>query len=158
MKHLLILILITHLSLMNATGQSGGEFKKKLQEVHQSFFNGILTENYQLIDEILSEDVTLGFPDGNFTPKQDYINSLKNGNLFYDSSFHEFAQIRIYGNTGVINGKSNLTFRYKENGEWFKMHEKLSYTAVYVLNKSSIRMVSWQSNRPKTDLSEKVPK
>lgn len=80
-------------------------------------------------------------------PRQDFIDALKNGTLYYDSAYHEYSKIRIYGNTGVINGRSNLTVRVKmENGEFYKVLEKLTYTAVYVLDKSSkIKMVAWQS-------------
>jgi hypothetical protein len=80
-------------------------------------------------------------------PRQELINDLKNGAIFCDSAFLEYSKIRIYGNTGVINGRSNLTFRFKmDNGEFFKGLEKLTYTAVYVRDKSSrIKMVAWQS-------------
>ena len=104
----------------------------------------------------MDENVTLGFPDGKFTPKKEYLDGLKNGTLFYDSSFGGTSQVRTFGNTGVVNGKSNLIFRYKYNGEWFRMLEHLSYTAVYAMNKNGIKMVAWQSNRAHTDSTEKV--
>lgn len=156
MKNSLFFIFI-FAGVFNSNAQSDRSFKEKLQKTHQSFFDGILAEDYAKVNQLLAEDVSLGFPDGKFSPKQDYINALKNGTLFYDSSHHVFSQIRTFGNTGIINGNSDLVFRYKDqNGQWFKMLEHLSYTAVYVMDKNRISMVAWQSNRPTSDSTVKV--
>lgn len=149
----LTLILIPFIS----SAQSKVTLKDKIQRTHQSFLDGILAEDYNLVDQLLADDVTLGFPDGDFSPKQGYVNALKNGTLFYDSSSNQSSNIRIYGNTGVVNGKGDLVFRYRdEKGEWFKMLEHLSFTAVYVMVNDKVKMVAWQSNRPTTDTIVKV--
>jgi hypothetical protein len=156
MKKLIFPLLIS-LILFEAEAQKKESLEQQIQKTHQSFMDGILAEDYKLVDQLLAEDVTLGFPNGGFSPKQDYINALKSGNLFYDSSAHEYSNIRIYGNTGVVNGKSSLVFRYKdEKGQWFKMLEHLTYTTVYNINKNIVKMVSWQSNRPNTDITVKL--
>ncbi|WP_394996608.1 nuclear transport factor 2 family protein [Emticicia sp.] len=156
MKRLLFPLLMGIVSL-DVVAQSAYALKQKIQKAHLSFMDGILAEDYKLVDQLLAEDVTLGFPHGGFTLKQDYINALKSGNLFYDSSAHEYSNIRIYGNTGIVNGKSSLVFRYKdENGQWFKMLEHLTYTTVYNINSNTVKMVSWQSNRPNTDITVKL--
>ena len=132
-------------------------FKERVKDAHQAFIDAILAEEYKQVDELLAEDVTLGFPSGGFTPKQKYVNALKNGSLVYDSSSNQFSNIRIYGNTGIVNGIGNFVFRYKDEiGEWYKMLEHLSYTAVYVIDKDQVKMVGWQSNRPITDRVVKV--
>jgi len=156
MKNSLFFILI-FLFAFKPYAQSNKTFKEKLRATHQSFFDNILAEDYVKVDQLLAQDVTLGLPDGKFSPKQDYINALKSGTLFYDSSYHIFSQIRTFGNTGIINGNSDLVFRYKDgNGAWFKMLEHLSYTAVYVIEMNKIKMVAWQSNRPTSDSIIKV--
>ncbi len=156
MKSFFFLLIVTLITSINTKAQSNSSLKEKVQKAHQSFFDGILSENYKQVDELLDENVTLGFPDGNFTPKKEYLDGLKNGTLFYDSSFGGSSQIRTFGNTGVVNGKSNLIFRYKYNGDWFRMLEHLSYTAVYSMDKNEIKMVAWQSNRAHTDSTEKL--
>ena len=138
---------LIHVHLSPADGE---EFRKSFVEVHQSWFDGLLEENHVLIDQILSEDITLGFPGGNVMPRQEFIGHLKNGTLFYDSASHEYSNIRIYGSTGIINGKSTLAYRFQlKNGEFHKGLEDLTYTAVYVL-KDNWEMVAWQSTRPAT--------
>jgi glyoxylase-like metal-dependent hydrolase (beta-lactamase superfamily II) len=143
----------------NSQAQSNAHFKEIVKKTHQGFIDGILAEDYKLVDQLLAEDVTLGFPNGGFTTKQEFIGALKNKTLFYDSSANLSSNIRIYGNTGVVNGRGDLVFRYKdEKGQWFKMLEHLSYTAVYVIDKNKVKMMAWQSNRPTTDTTEKIEK
>lgn len=157
MRNSLFLFFIALFASLVTEAQSNSLVKGKVQKAHQSFIDGILAEDYAKVDQLLAADVSLGFPNGGFTPKQDYINALKSRNLFYDSSAHQTANIRIYGNTGVVNGTGDLVFRYKDDkGEWYKMLEHLSFTAVYVMDKNRIKMVSWQSNRPTTDSTAKV--
>ncbi|MEI9909100.1 MAG: nuclear transport factor 2 family protein [Bacteroidota bacterium] len=159
MRTLLVAFLILVLIPFISSAQSNFTLKEKVQKAHQSFIDAILSEDYNLVDQLLADDVTLGFPDGDFSPKQEYVNALKNGTLFYDSSSNQSSNIRIYGNTGVVNGKGDLVFRYRdEKGEWFKMLEHLSFTAVYVMDNNKVKMVAWQSNRPITDTIVKVTK
>lgn len=159
MRTVLFVLLIALFTSVKSVAQTNTALKEKIQKAHQSFLDGILAEDYRQVEELLAEDVTLGFPNGGFTLKQDYVNALKSGSLFYDSSTNQSFKVRVYGNTGVVNGTGNLVFRYKdEKGEWFKMLEHLSFTAVYVLDKNKVKMVAWQSNRPTTDYTEKVTK
>lgn len=153
----LLLFTVAFLVLNTSEAQSDSIFKKEIEKAHLSFFEGILKEDHKMVDLLLADDVTLGFPHGGFSPKQEYIGALKNATLFYDSSANQTYHVRVYGNIGVVNGRGDLVFRYKEKDNWYKMLEHLSYTAVYVKDKNSIRMVAWQSNRPTTDSTEKVP-
>ena len=157
MRNLLIVLLAGLIASLTSNGQSNDVMKEKVRQAHQSFIDGILAENYQLVDQLLAEDVTLGFPYGGFSPKQGFVDALKNKTLFYDSSANLSSNIRVYGNAGVVNGRGDLVFRYKdEKGEWYKMLEHLSFTAVYVVDKNKVKMVAWQSNRPTTDVMVKI--
>lgn len=152
-----IILAVTLIMSVTMTAQSNNAMSERVQKAHQSFIDGILAEDYKVVDDLLAEDVTLGFPNGGFNPKRGYVDALKNKTLFYDSSANLSSNIRIYGNAGVVNGRGDLVFRYRdEKGEWYKMLEHLSFTAVYVVDKNTVRMVAWQSNRPTTDQTVKV--
>jgi hypothetical protein len=134
------------------SAQSKEEFKSKLQHVHRSFFAAILAEDYKRVEQIISDDVTFGTPGGSVASKSQYVENLKNGLLFYDSVNEVSSQIRTYGNTGVINGRADLIYRFKnKDGKTVKKLEHLTYTAVYVMDNESIQMVAWQSTRPAAD-------
>jgi|GEM_PF-156571 len=155
MRYLLLLFAI-FLSF-NTHAQSKGDFKEMVRKSHQTFIDAILAEDFQLVSEIVADDVTFGTPGGGFGTKQDYVNALKNGRLFYDSSANHTYNIRIFGTTGVVNGNVDLVFRYKdENNDWIRMLEHLTFTAVYTMDKKKPKMVAWQSNRPTTDFIENL--
>jgi len=151
MKHILLTLLIIPLFTLTGSAQSNEEFKTKVQQVHRSFFAAILAEDYKLVDQILSDDVTFGSPDGNFVPKSQYVENLKSGVLFYDSVTEVFSQIRTYGSTGVVNGTADVIYRHKnKDGTMAKNLVNLTYTAVYVMDKQSTRMVAWQATLRQT--------
>ena len=153
----LLLISVALLTFNISKAQSDSTVKKRMEKAHLSFFESILNEDYKIVDRLFADDITLGFPDGGFSSRQEYINALKNSTLFYDSSANQTFNVRLYGNTGIVNGRGDLVFRYKDGkGNWNKMLEHLSYTAVYIMDKGSIKMVAWQSNRPKTDYTEQI--
>jgi ketosteroid isomerase-like protein len=114
-----------------------------LRGVHNAWFEGLLAEDTKSLNKVLSEDVTLGFPGGNAMPRAEFLSLLQSGELFYDTAEHESVGFRIYGNTAVATGRSNLTYRYKGTKDF----ERLSYTAVYARTNGEWKMVAWQSTR-----------
>lgn len=85
MKNFLFFIL-TFTCAFKLYAQSNTNLKEMVKKIHQNFIEDILAEDYQRLSEILSDDLTLGTPNGGFETKQYYISVLKNGTLFYDSS------------------------------------------------------------------------
>ena len=75
--------------------------------------------------------------------RAEFLSLLQSGELFYDTAEHESVGFQIYGNTAVVTGRSNLTYRYKGAKDF----ERLSYTAVYVRTNGEWKMVAWQSTR-----------
>ncbi len=112
-----------------------------LKDAHSAWFEGLLAEDTTILNKVLSDDVTLGFPGGNVMPRAKFLSFLQSGELFYDTAEHEAVGFRTYRNTAVVTGRSNLAYRFKEN-EGF---ERLSYTAVYVSTDGEWKMVAWQS-------------
>ena len=68
MKNVLIALLLTYFASLTSNAQSNAAKKEKVRRAHQSFIDGILAEDYKLVDKLLADDVTLGFPHGGFEP------------------------------------------------------------------------------------------
>ena len=111
-----------------------------LRKAHQSWFDGLLNEDFSFFDTFLAEDITLGFGMRSMR-RVDFLKHLSSGELFYDEAEHLEVFFRVYGNTGVVTGRSNLKYRWQGN-EGF---ERLHYLAVYVATDSNWKMVAWQS-------------
>jgi hypothetical protein len=149
--------LISIFQLVDSQAQSKNVFKEDVKKAHQTFIDAIISEDYRMVDAILEDKVTFGAPGGGFETKQSYVNALKNGTLLYDSFANHSFNVRIYGSAGVVNGKVDLAFRYKdENGDWFRMLEHLTFTTVYTKSAKDIKMTAWQSTRSTTDILEKT--
>jgi hypothetical protein len=150
-KLFMILPIALFLCLIVGCQQSGEEVTEdeipdelvpsNLKDATSAWFEGLLAEDTTILNKVLSDDVTLGFPGGNVMPRAKFLSFLRSGELFYDTAEHEDVGFRIYGNTAVVTGRSNLAYRFKGN-EGF---ERLSYTAVYVSTDGEWKMVAWQS-------------
>jgi hypothetical protein len=113
---------------------------EELRKAHQSWFDGLLNEDFSFFEGFLAEDITLGFGMSSM-PRADFLKHLSSGELFYDEAEHLDVLFRVYGDTGVVTGRSNLRYRWQGN-EGF---ERLRYLAVYVATASGWKLVAWQS-------------
>lgn len=155
MKYLFIALTIS--LVLNCNTQSKVDYKEMIRRSHLVFVDAILTEDYDLVSNILADDVTFGTPGGGFGTKQAFVNALKNNTLFYDSAANHIFNVRLYGTVGIANDNVDLIFRYKDkNNDWFRMLEHLTFTSAYIKDKKSIKMIAWQSTRPTTDYAVKV--
>jgi hypothetical protein len=107
---------------------------------HSRWFAGLLGR-YDVLSDVLAQEVTLRFPGGNQMPRAEFLSLLQTTDLVYDSAEHHATEIRVYGGTGVVTGSSTLELRYKGAAQ----SERLAYTAVYVRSNSKWTLVAWQS-------------
>jgi len=111
-----------------------------IRAAHDRWFAGILGDRARLSD-VLAPDVTLRFPGGNQVTRTQFLTLLQTGQLLYDAAEHQETNIRIYGDAGVVTGRSMLRFRFQGKAE----SERLAYTAVYVRTSGRWTLVAWQS-------------
>jgi hypothetical protein len=91
------------------------------------------------LEKLLSDDLYYIHSNGSVDTKESFINSIKTGERYYDNIEIEDILVRIYGNTGIINGVCTY---YRTDAS----NLKLRYTNVYVKDKrAGWQMVSWQS-------------
>ena len=114
-------------------------------KVHDAWFEGLLSEDTTIVSRVLSPDVTLGFPGGNDMPRDNFLNFLQGGELFYDTADHQGLQVRVYGDAAIITGKTTFLYRF----QGVSNSESLTYTAMYVRRGKSWQMVGWQSTTPR---------
>ncbi len=116
-----------------------------VRDVHDAWFEGLLSEDTTIVSRVLSPDVTLGFPGGDLMPRETFLSYLQGGDLFYDAADHHALQVRVYGDAAILTGQSTLRYRFRGVSD----SERLTYTAVYVRSGIGWQMVGWQSTTPR---------
>ncbi|MBL7792034.1 MAG: nuclear transport factor 2 family protein [Saprospiraceae bacterium] len=107
-------------------------------------FNAQVKKDTVLLRRILSDDLVYIHSNALVETKSDFLHSISTGNITYNSMQPEPGRaIRNYGKTGISNGIVQVKGLIQ--GKPFEV--RLRYTAVYVKQKKTWRLVSWQSTK-----------
>ncbi len=117
--------------------------QKAVLDAEKQRFEAQVSKNYAVLDRVLADDLVYTHSHGGSDTKQSYIQSIRDGKSKYDSINTEEQNVRLYGNTAVINGMCMV--KALSNGETINTH--LKYTDVYVRKGKQWQMVAWQSIR-----------
>ena len=83
------------------------------------------------LDEILADDYILVHMTGMNQTKEDYINSVKNGELKYYESIHEDIEINIKNNKAIVIGKTKtLASPFGMHKSWWRLRQDLELEKV----------------------------
>ncbi len=121
--------------------ESRAHQQQAVRKTHDAWFAALLAEDCAALGQLLAEDVTLAFPGGDLMPRSDFLSYLGSGELCYDTAEHGDVLVRIYGETSVVTGRSDLAFRFRGQSGL----ERLRYTAVYARTNTCWRLVAWHS-------------
>ena len=85
-----------------------------------------INKDLNKLDEILADDYILVHMTGMNQTKEDYINSVKNGELKYYESIHEDIQINIKNNKAIVIGKTKtLASPFGIHKSWWRLRQDL---------------------------------
>ena len=115
--------------------------EKVVLETEKQRFEAQVKKDYAMLDRVLADDLVYNHSNGNTDTKQSYIQSIRDGKSKYDSIESQEQEVRVYGNTAIINGKCLI--KATNNGE--TINTTLKYTDVYVRKGNQWQMVTWQS-------------
>ncbi|WP_018619085.1 nuclear transport factor 2 family protein [Spirosoma luteum] len=117
--------------------------EKAVLAAEKQRFEAQMKKDYAMLDRVLADDLVYNHSNGNTDNKQSYIQSIRDGKSQYDSIESQGQEVRVYGNTAIINGKCLI--KATNNGE--TINTTLKYTDVYVRKGNQWQMVTWQSLR-----------
>ena len=127
-----------------ATAQAAMSATAKLvSAVDKQRFDAQVNKNYAVLERVLANDLIYTHSNGSTATKQSYIQSIRDGKLTYDAIDVQEQNVRVYGNTAIINGI--CVVRATNNGE--TINSRLRYIDVYVRNGRQWQLVAWQSLR-----------
>ena len=85
-----------------------------------------INKDLNKLDEILADDYILVHMTGMNQTKEDYINSVKNGELKYYESIHEDIEINIKNNKAIVIGKTKtLASPFGMHKSWWRLRQDL---------------------------------
>lgn len=97
-----------------------------IKEIYIKLCDASINKNEKALNEILADDYVLVHMTGRNQTKQEYINSVKNGELKYYESIHESIEININGDEATLIGKTKtLASPFGMNKSWWKLRQDI---------------------------------
>lgn len=112
--------------------------------VEEHFFNSLIGGDVGALDRILGDDFLLiDVMTGSEAKKSDLLAILKSGQLKFDTIKPVESQVRLYGITAVITGRTQMNGRFGET----PFTASSRYTHVFVNEQTQWRLVSAQGTQ-----------
>ena len=114
------------------------------QSTEQQFFNSLIGSDVGALDRILSDDFLLiDVMTGSEVRKPDLLAVLRSGQLKFEAIKPIESQVRHYGITAVITGRTEMSGRFGET----PFTASSRYTHVFVKDQDQWRLVSAQGTQ-----------
>ncbi len=100
--------------------------KELLRKLYIDLCDASINKDLDKLNEILSDDYILVHMTGMKQSKEDYIESVKSGELAYYESNHESIEVNINGEEATIIGKTKtLASPFGSSKSWWNLRQDL---------------------------------
>ena len=100
--------------------------KELARKLYIDLCEASINKDLDKLDEILSDDYVLVHMTDMKQSKEDYIESVKNGELSYFETKHESIEVTINGNEATILGKTKtLASPFGSSKSWWNLRQDL---------------------------------
>ncbi|MFB3852237.1 MAG: SgcJ/EcaC family oxidoreductase [Vicinamibacterales bacterium] len=116
------------------TGLSEAAAEAEVKELGERWMKAMMDRDPATLEEIYADDYTFVDPTGKLMSREDDINDVRSGKLKFESHDQSNVRTRVYGDTAVVTGISNVKGTYegedisgryrwtdtyvRQNGEW----------------------------------------
>ncbi len=114
---------------------------EEVKKVEQRRVEALTSRDYAALEKLLGDDLTYTHSNGRFQTKPQLLASLRSGDLEYRLMQHADVQVRPYGDTAVMTGRSRLKVISKAH----HLDVPIRFTLVYVTRDAQWQLVAWQS-------------
>jgi len=113
-------------------------------QAEQQFFASLIRADVRALDRILTEDFLLvDVMTGSEISKSALLTALESGQLKFDTIDQFEPRLRMYGETAVVNGRTQMSGRF----ERMPFTASSRYTHFYVKAQAQWRLVSAQGTQ-----------
>jgi ketosteroid isomerase-like protein len=114
--------------------------ERDLIAIEHEFDRALGEANVNALDQILTSDWTLLDITGGVITKEPFLEALKSGDLKFISIVPDEIQVRIYIDSAVVTGRTEMNVRYM--GQELTVQSR--FTHVYLKSEGAWRMVAAQ--------------
>jgi uncharacterized protein (TIGR02246 family) len=145
MKHFwLICALLSVVSLPGfAAGKSKGDVEEQLKKMEESRAQAAMKADTATMAQSMTDDYAMITPTGEEQDKAAVLDSFKSGDRKIENIQLEGTKVRVYGNSAVVTGTSNIKGTYKGQD----ISGKYRYTRVYVKQNGKWKTAAFQQTR-----------
>ena len=137
------------LSLWSAESLSAGavsqhdKIAQDVREVEKRRIQHMTGNDLTQLERVLSDDLIYTHSSGRVESKEQFLSALRSGEIKYEAMDHEDVEVKVYGDTAVLTGRSEVKLKSKGEDRSFPIR----FTLVYAKQEGQWRMVAWQSTR-----------
>jgi ketosteroid isomerase-like protein len=149
-KPILLTAALTIPLLSSAVGQAradntgkDGAAEREVKQVHKERLEALVKADISTLDKIVGDDLIYVSPVGRVQTKAEIVSDLKSGALKVSSIEQGVPNVRVYGQTAVVNYLT--TSKFVDNGREY--NNQIRSTSVYVKRGGRWQLVSQQMTR-----------
>ena len=99
---------------------------EEIKQLYIDLCDASISQDIDKLNSILADDYVLVHMTGKRQSKEDYINSVINGELTYFESKHESIEVQIDGDTAKVIGKTmTLASPFGMSKSWWRLRQDL---------------------------------
>jgi ketosteroid isomerase-like protein len=128
-----------------SAGNKSGDIEERLKKMEEARAQAAMKADTAAIDQSTTDDYAMITPAGEVEDKATVLNSFKSGDRKIESIQLEDTKVRVYGNTAVVTGTSNV----KGTNKGQDISGKYRYTRVYVKQGGKWKAAAFQQTAVK---------
>jgi hypothetical protein len=142
-KPLLLLSLGLATNLNLGAQQPPAAAREALLAVNTARFSAMVRSDLSGLDTLLAPELTYIHSDGALESKAQFLATLRTGRLRYEAITPYDLEERLYGETGVVTGRSAMRVRVGQD----LLRFSIRFTAMYRREGRRWVLVAWQATR-----------
>jgi len=127
----------------HAEGQRETTAQLQVKAVETARFDAMIRGDLRALDTLLARDLTYTHTGGERQSKAEFEQMLRAGRLSYLGAEPESVAVRIYGNTAIADGLSQMRVRSASGEEGFTIR----FLEAYVQRRGRWQLVAWQATK-----------
>ena len=135
--------LLLAVSLPVWAGKKSDDVAEQLKKMEESRAQAAMKADTATMGGSMTDDYAMILPDGSVQDKAAVLDSFKSGDRKIENIQLEDTNVRVYGNSAVVTGTSNVKGKYKGQD----ISGKYRYTRVYVKQNGKWKTAAFQQTK-----------